>query len=309
MVRRGRLQAQQERFSVDYSTVRTPGGLALHVQRVGVGPTVLLIHGLGYAAWAGVPLRNHLVGAGYRFLTFDNRGTGHSDQPAGPYTIAELASDAGAVIEENGRAPVHVIGYSMGGYIAQQLAVDHPSLVRSLTLIATRAGGPGARDVPETTRRAWEAALGGTPEEFVRATMPLSFRPGWTESHPESFEALLRARLEAATPSHAWKAQYDASAQHLHRGLDVTGIPAPALVLHGTNDRVVPHANGALLARQLPNARFRSLEGAGHLSWIEDPSTVAAEIVHFLSESSTSGSDELAVGEFGAAAVTDLQRP
>lgn len=278
------MPAQRERLAVRDFEVVAPDGVVLHARSAGTGPTVLLVHGLGYAAWAGAPLRNHLVGAGFRFVAFDNRGTGRSEKPAGPYTIAQLAEDARSVVEAVGEGPIHVIGYSMGGYVALQLALSRPSLVRSLTLIATSAGGPGARDVPAGTRRAWEAASGGSPEEFARATMPLSFRPGWADSHPESFEALLRARLETPTPRYAWKAQYDASAQHLHRGLDVTGIRVPALVLHGTRDKVVPHANGVLLAHQLPHARLRSLDGAGHLSWLEDPSTVAAEIVHFLSE-------------------------
>lgn len=278
------MPAQRGRLAVRDFQVLAPDGVAIHAQSAGTGPTVLLIHGLGYAAWAATALRNHLVGAGYRFVTFDNRGTGRSDKPAGPYTIAQLAEDAHAVVEAVDDGPTHVVGYSMGGYIALQLAVGRPSVVSSLTLIATSAGGPGARDVPTSTRRAWQAASSGSPEDFARATMPLSFRPGWVETHPETFEALLRARLETPTPAYAWKAQYDASAQHLHRGLDVTGIRVPSLVLHGTNDRVVPHANGALLARQLPNARLRSLDGAGHLSWIEDPSTVAGEILHFLSE-------------------------
>lgn len=278
------MPAQRERLALRDSEVLAPDGVALRAQSAGAGPTVLFIHGLGFAEWAGVPLRNHLVGAGYRFVTFDNRGTGRSDKPAGPYTIAQLAEDARSVVEAVGDGPTHVVGYSMGGYVALQLAVSRPSLVRSLTLIATSAGGPGAKDVPAATRRAWEAASVGNPEEFARATMPLSFRPGWAEAHPESFEALLRARLEAPTPSYAWRAQYDASAQHLNRGLDVTGVRVPALVLHGTQDRVVPHANGVLLARQLPDARLRSLDGAGHLSWIEDPSTVAGEVLQFLSE-------------------------
>lgn len=278
------MPAQRERLAVRDLEVLAPDGVSIHAQSAGAGPTVLLIHGLGYAAWAGTPLRNHLGGAGYRFITFDNRGTGRSDKPVGPYTIAQLAEDASSVVEAVGDGPTHVVGYSMGGYIALQLAVSRPSLVRSLTLIATSAGGPGARDVPAGTRRAWEAASSGSPEEFARATMPLSFRPGWAQRHPETFEALLRARLEYPTPGYAWEAQYGAGAQHLHRGLDVTGIRAPALVLHGTQDRVVPHANGALLARQLPDARLRSLDGAGHLSWIEDQSTVAGEILHFLSE-------------------------
>jgi 3-oxoadipate enol-lactonase len=268
--------------TVRTSTVGAPDGISLHVQTAGHGQTVLLIHGLGYAAWAGEPLRHHLVGAGYRYLTFDNRGTGRSDKPQGPYTITQLAEDAAAVVGAQAEPPVHVIGYSLGGYVALQLALAHPDVVRSLILIATSAGGPGATDVPEATREAWAAAGGGSAEDFARATMPLSFRPGWTESHPEAFETILESRLEQPTPEHAWQAQYDAGAHHLANGLDVRGIRVPALVLHGTDDRVVPHANGARLASLLPDARLHTLEGAGHLSWIEDPEGVSAQIIDFL---------------------------
>jgi 3-oxoadipate enol-lactonase len=268
---------------VHESTVAAPDGAALRVQAAGRGQTVLLIHGLGYAAWAGVPLRSHLVRAGYRYLTFDNRGTGGSDKPPGPYSIAQLADDVVAVLTaQAAQAPVHVIGYSLGGYVALRLALGHAELVKSLTLIATSAGGPGSTDVPEATRAAWRAAAGRSAAEFARATMPLSFRPGWTQAHPEAFEAILASRLERPTPEHAWQAQYDAGARHLAKGLDVRGIRIPALVLHGTDDRVVPHANGVRLANLLPHAQFHSLEGAGHLSWIEDPTGVAAEIVEFL---------------------------
>ena len=269
-------------LAVQESTVAAPDGATLHVQTAGRGQTVLLIHGLGYAAWAGVPLRNHLVGAGYRYLTFDNRGTGRSDKPQGPYTIRQLADDAVAVLAAQAKPSVHVIGYSLGGYVALQLALSHPALVKSLTLIATSAGGAGATDVPEATRETWRAAAGGSAEEFARATMPLSFRPRWTESHPEAFEAILTARLEQPTPEHAWQAQYDAGARHLASGLDVRRIRVRSLVLHGTNDRVVPHANGVHLASLLPHAQFHALDGAGHLSWFEEPATVAAEIVEVL---------------------------
>lgn len=269
-------------LAVSESTVAAADGTRLHVQTAGHGKTVLLIHGLGYAAWAGAPLRARLVGAGFRYVTFDNRGTGRSDKPHGPYTIAQLADDAANVLATEAQPPAHIIAYSLGGYVALQLALEHPALVQTLTLIATSAGGPGAMDVPEATRAAWAAAVGGSPEEFARATMPLSFRPGWTENHPEAFEAILKSRLEQPTPEHAWQAQYEAGARHLSTGLDVRGIRVPALVLHGTNDRILPYTNGSQLASLLPHAQFHALEGAGHLSWIEEPEGVSAQIIDFL---------------------------
>ncbi|MGH3466590.1 MAG: alpha/beta fold hydrolase [Thermocrispum sp.] len=266
--------------------VAASDGVLLHIEGSGTGPTVLLIHGLGYAAWAGEPLRERLVPAGYRYLTFDNRGTGRSDKPVGPYSIDQLAVDAAAVALTAGAAPVHVIGYSMGGYIALALAEQRPGLVKSLTLIATSAGGSHAVEVPVDTQRAWQQASAESPADFARATMPLSFRPGWSKENPEQFERILRARLENPTPAFAWRAQFEASTRFFSAGIDVRGIHIPSLVVHGTNDRVVPHANGETLARLLPKAGFSSIPGAGHLSWFEEPDRLAEVILNFLADAS-----------------------
>jgi 3-oxoadipate enol-lactonase len=263
--------------------VVVPDGVLLQVESSGQGPAVLLIHGLGYAAWAGSPLRDRLVAAGYRYITFENRGTGRSDKAPGPYSIGLMARDAAAVVESVAEGPIHVIGYSMGGYVALSLATHRPELVATLTLIATSAGGRGSVDVPEATRQAWSEASDLSPADFARATMPLSFRHGWVESHQAEFEAILQARLAFPTPASVWRAQFEASARHLHDGLDVRGVLAPALVIHGTDDRVVPHANGEVLAGLLPNARLELISGAGHLSWIEEPDLVASTVVDFLS--------------------------
>lgn len=265
--------------------VTAPDGAVLHVESSGQGPAVLLIHGLGYAAWAGRPLRDRLVAAGFRYVTFENRGTGRSDTSPGPYSIELMSRDAAAVVDAVAGGAVHVIGYSMGGYVALSLASLRPDLVASLTLIATSAGGQGSVDVPEATRQAWAEASALSPADFARATMPLSFRSGWVESHPTEFESILAERLARPTPASVWRAQFEASARHLHEGLDVRGVLASALVVHGTDDRVVPHANGEVLADLLPNARLELVAGAGHLSWIEEPDRVAGAIVEFLSAS------------------------
>ena len=270
--------------------VRTADGVGLHVESSGDGPPVVLIHGLGYATWAAQPIHTTLATAA-RLVTFDNRGSGRSDKPAGPYTIRLLAEDAASVIAHAG-GPVHLVGYSMGGYIALTVALRHPHLVRSLVLIATSAGGPDSQDVPEETRRAWAAAAEAQdPGEFARRTMPLSFRPGWTDAHPQRFEEILRARLAHPTPIAAWQAQYDACAAYLATGVQASRVHVPTLIVHGTADRVVPYANARPLAAAIPQARLVTRVGAGHLCWFEEPDQIGSVIAGFIR---------------GTAAVTDV---
>jgi len=236
----------------------------------GDGPPVLLIAGLGYASWCWHELRERLGGE-LALTAFDNRGAGRSDKPAGPYTIAQLADDAAGVIDAAGRAPVAVLGHSMGGYIALTLALRHPQKVRSLVLVGTSPGGPGTQPTPAETLATWKLAGTMTPQQYARASMPKSFAPGWTDAHPGEFEDLLARRLAFPTPAASWLAQYQACADYVARGAPVEQVAAPALVIHGEQDQVVVHANGQLLAQRLPRARFVSLPATGHLPFLEDP--------------------------------------
>jgi pimeloyl-ACP methyl ester carboxylesterase len=255
----------------------------LHVETRGAGDTILFIQGLGYATWAWTPQLDALEGRA-RVVAFDNRGAGRSDKPEGPYSIRLLAEDALAVLQKIGSGPAHVVGCSMGGYVALTLALRHPKAVRSLVLISTSAGGDGALDVPDQTLRAWRRAAGASPEEFARQTMPYSFAPGWVDTHPAEFERWLEARLAYPTPPFAWRAQFDASARFLAEGLGAGSIPQPALVIHGTEDRVVPYANAPCLTARLDHADLVTLHGAGHLCWLERSDAVNVLLADFVSD-------------------------
>ena len=242
----------------------------LHVERGGTGEPLLLITGLGYATWCWTELRERLE-VRHSVICFDNRGTGRSEKPRGPYSMAMMADDAAAVLADAGIESAHVLGHSMGGYIAQTLALRHPQRVRSLVLIGTSPGGPEGEPLPAETQAAWIAAAKLSPGDNVRTTMPRSFSRGWTESHPAQFEDILRRRLEFPTPLECWLAQYQACADFFAAGAKVEDISAPSLVIHGSDDRIVPVANGRLLARRLPNCRYVELPMVGHLPYLEDP--------------------------------------
>ena len=170
----------------------------------------------------------------------------------------------------------------MGGYIAQTLALRRPDLVRSLVLVGTGAGIPTHAPVPQPTLDVWLANAHLTPPEFARATMHLSFAPGWTDEHPDRYEEFLSARLEYPTPPECWRAQYDAATAWVLRGSPIEEITSPALVVHGDADRVVPLSNGEGIASRIPNARLHVVPGAGHYVLLEDPAGFNAAVVDFV---------------------------
>jgi pimeloyl-ACP methyl ester carboxylesterase len=268
------------------ATATAVDGTRLSVIDRGSGEPFLLIPGLGYAAWSFTRQIGPLSSV-TRVLAMDNRGTGHSDKPAGPYSITQMADDAFAVLSQHRAIPAHVVGTSMGGYIALTLALRHPHAVRSLVLLATTSGGRGSVGVPNETLRIWGQAAMSGPEDFARATMPTSFAPGWVQSHPNEFEELLALRLGAPTPIDAWRAQFDACASFLRKGLRLDAVTQPVTIIHGTADRVVPYANAAHLARALPQAKVVTLEGAGHLCWIEEADAVNTTLLSSLSLADT----------------------
>ena len=262
--------------------VEVAGG-ELWYEEEGVGDPLLLIQGLGQSSWVSRFHRAGLVER-WRTIVFDNRGTGRSSKPPGPYSIEQHADDAVAILDALGMDQAHVLGHSMGGYIAQALALRHPERVRSLVLVGTSAGAPTHAPVPRETLDAWLANADRPPEAFARATAFLSFAPGWTDEHPDEYEAFLTARLEHPTPPECFRAQLDATTVWLEAGAPVEKIMAPTLVVHGDADRVVPIANGRGVAARIPRARLAVVPGAGHYVMLEDPDGFNALVARFLED-------------------------
>ena len=252
--------------------------MKLYREESGEGYPLLLLTGLGYAIWSWQRQLPDWTPR-FRCIAVENRGTGRSPKPPGPYSIEEMADDAVEALD--GRR-AHVAGFSMGGYLAQTVALRHPQLVERLVLICTGTGGPGFVPLPASTAAAWEANAGRTPQDFARATMPLSFRPGWTDEHPDEFEQLLADRLEHPTPPDCWRAQFDACNAWIRRTTPVEEITAPTLVVHGDADRIVPYENGVELARRIPGARFERFPGSGHLLFLESPERLNPLVAEFL---------------------------
>jgi 3-oxoadipate enol-lactonase len=250
------------------------------IEKNGQGVPVVLISGLGYATWCWSEVVKTLSKT-FHTISLDNRGAGRSDFPQGPISIKMMADDVARIISECALESVHVVGHSMGGYIALTLAKDHPDLVLSLALVCTAAGGASCVPVPESTLERWHEAAPLPPQEFARRTMPLSFAPGWVDSHPDAFENYLIARLKFPTPPLAWAAQFAACEDYLSTEFPVEELFHPSLVIHGVADKVVPFVNGQSLAHRLPKGRLLTYRDGGHLCFLEASAHFCEQLIQF----------------------------
>jgi 3-oxoadipate enol-lactonase len=242
-----------------------------------VGEPVLLIMGLGYPSdmwWRTRPV----LDGHYRTIVLDNRGSGRSDVPPGPYLIPQMAADAAAVLDAAGVEGAHVFGISMGGMIAQELALEFPERVRSLVLGCTAAGGPTAlRAEPEVTELLMNRGA-MTPEQSALAAIPyvydrdtardrieedLAIRRGWFPK-PEGYVAQLQGIL-------GWE-----SYSRLPR------LNVRTLVIHGETDRLVPLGNGELIAGRIPGAKLVRLPHASHIFPTDQTAAANGAILEFL---------------------------
>lgn len=252
-------------------------GTELHYERAGSGEPLLLIQGMSgtHVSW-GKPFKAALEDS-FDIVAFDNRGIGLSERISDPFTIAELAEDTSALLDELGWESAHVLGISMGGMIAQELALSNPGRLRSLTLGCTYCGGPGSQLMPqENAEKLLAAFSSGDREQAIRAGYEVNLSPAFRAD-----EGAFAAFHEMATSVPAARDVIQLQLQAIggHDTSDrLGGIAAPTLIVHGTVDGVLPYPNGEQIASLMPGARFETLEDVGHMFWWEQPQR-SAELV------------------------------
>jgi len=258
--------------------------MSVHIawERQGGGEPLLLIHGLGYARWGWEPV---LPGLAERFdvISFDNRGIGESAAPPGPYTVEEMAADAVQVLDEAGVDRAHVVGTSLGGMVAIELALSYPERVDGLVLACTTPGGPNAHPMPKRTVALVALAATLEPPVALRRFVENALAPATPERRPELVEEILAHRLAAPQDPVAWVAQASAGAT-FDRYECLAEIEAPTLVQAGTEDVVVDPRNSELLEQHLPDARLELHPGTGHLFFWEEPERFVASVTRFLED-------------------------
>ncbi len=242
-------------------------------------PPLLFISGLGGHV-AEIP---HLIASyrrSMRMIVFDGRGCGRSEKPESAYTIAGFADDAAGLLDALGVAAAVVYGSSLGGMIAQELALRHPTKVRALILGCTTAGAVrGVQPTSETLQQMIRnQSLSG--DEAIEAGWQLGYSRAYIDAHRAEMLARSRAASHYGAPRDSYIRQVVAAAQH--DTYDRLGnIACPVLIIHGADDVMIPAGNAELLKRGIPHAELRILPGIGHGYNLEAQEEADALVVDF----------------------------
>jgi 3-oxoadipate enol-lactonase len=255
-------------------------GVKLVWTAAGEGEPLLFVHGLGYDrfGWGPAPA---LLSGRFRVITFDNRGVGESDDPPGPYTTTEMAADAVAVLDAAGVDRAHVVGTSLGGMIAQSLALHHADRVGALILSATTPGGGDAFPTPPRTVELFAAFADDPSPLQLRRLVENALSEETVAQRPQLVEEIFRYRLDHPPRRDPWLAQAAAGASFSSLR-ELPSVQAPTLVIHGTDDNVVDHRNSKLLARAISDTEIQLVPRTGHLGFWERASDFAAMLADFV---------------------------
>jgi 3-oxoadipate enol-lactonase len=251
-------------------------GVELHVEERGSGPPLVLIAGIPAVASDWAPLAERLASR-RRVIAYDNRGSGRSSVTPGAYSTRGLAADAVALLDALGVERADVLGMSMGGMIAQEVALRRPERVRRLVLGCTHCGVRHAPRPPRETGRAFAMETADWAER-MRALAPHAFARGVDGT---TLDAFIAKKSGDVQEPRGYRAQIDAVLGHdtFDR---LPRIAAPTLVLTGDDDRVIPAAASDVLVERIPGARLEVLAGAGHLFFLDAPEASSRVIEEFL---------------------------
>jgi len=254
--------------------------IQLYYEVRGEGEPLVLIMGLG-ASTRGWDMQVPTFSREFQVVAFDNRGSGRSDKPASSYSIRLFADDAAGLMDALDIASAHVYGQSMGGLIAQEVALSHPRRVRTLVLGSTSCGGQRAvAALPEhLTLMASLNTL--SPEEAAEKGLPLMYSAEFIARRRQELIARALAEAELRPPPDAFARQVQAAVRH--EAYDrLPQIRCPTLVISGSDDEIVPAENSRILAEQIPGAELVLLPKAGHGYLVECADESNAIVLDFL---------------------------
>ena len=261
------------------------GELTLDYEMVGQGPPLLMIAGFrrSRVVWYE-PFIDRLAQR-FTLLLFDNRGTGRSDKPEDGYSIEAFADDAAGLLQAVGIPSAHVLGFSMGGMIAQRLATRHPRRVRGLVISGSGCGG---EKFVKADAEIWEL-LRLIPndkmdlKEVAFRQLPAYFTEGFRTAKKDFLGGYFQKLNAVPTPNFAVRGHRKAI-ETFDGVAEMAAIKAPTLVLTGDSDRLMVPENSDVLARGIPGAELCVLENAAHFFFVEKPEESADVVIRFLSK-------------------------
>lgn len=254
-------------------------GISINYEVAGEGPPLLLISGLG-GNRKGYATIVPLLQDRYRVVTFDNRGTGLSDVPPGPYSIEDMAADAAALLEHLALGPVAAVGLSMGGVILQSLLIDHRDRFSGAVLLST---------LPSYTelQHPWLDALlalrrtGADPVALGTVGLPWVFTPYTLSDHRRTRELVELATKDPEPTSYEGFAAQAHAIRVFDRRAELAGITTPTLVLVGAEDILTPPSQSIDIASRIPDAELAILPRGGHGMLMEFPGPTLGAIEAF----------------------------
>jgi 3-oxoadipate enol-lactonase len=248
----------------------------------GSGPPLLMIMGFSGQASSWSDRFVELLRPHFQIVRFSNRGTGLTDRPQAQYSVPMMADDAAGLLAELGIAKAHVLGISMGGMIAQELVLNYPERVQGLVLGCTTPGWSHGVPPSQEVMALLMPAPGVSLEDQFRKAWPAIVTPEFVEREREFLEEMLRIGLENVTTMDTLMRQA-AAIQAFDAYERLSQIEAPALIIHGDKDKLVPPQNGDILRERTPGSTLRTVPGVGHMFFWEKPAESAEAIVGFLS--------------------------
>ena len=257
-------------------------GIRMYYEIHGKGDPLILIMGLRRNVewwYCQIPL----LSRHFKVIAFDNRGAGRSDKPEMAYSIPLFADDTAGLMEALDVKNAHVLGISMGGYIAQELAINYPEKVRNLILGCTSCGGKKAVLMSQERIEKFTANKGLTPEEILRKDMDIYFSDRFVREHPADIEDFIKISLRYYQPADAFFRQFNACLEH-NTADRLDRISVPTLIASGDDDPLVPSENSRILKGLMPEAELVMFPGCRHCFFIEADDTFNREVIAFLSK-------------------------
>ena len=255
-------------------------GIELYFERWGQGPRLLFLNGSG-SSIATSELLIKLFTSDFEVLVHDQRGLGASEIPPGPYSMADYAADAAALLDHIGWERANVVGVSFGGMVAQELAVTHPERIERLALMCTSPGGTGGASYPLHE-------LAGLPEHERAALgtqlLDTRFTPEWLHAHPgdRALADMMAARRSSEKTAEQLRGETEQLAARSHHDVcdRLSKITCPTLVAGGRFDGIAPPGNGEAIVARVPGAHLKLYDG-GHAFFAQDRAALA-DVLGFL---------------------------
>jgi pimeloyl-ACP methyl ester carboxylesterase len=257
-------------------------GATISYRRIGSGEPLLMLNGFAATSADWDPSFIDRLAASHELVIMDNRGVGGSSDDGEPFEISRLAEDAERVVEALGFASVSVLGWSMGGFIAQTFASHYPEATKKLVLLST---DPGSPDADRTSTAIWSQLIdmSGTPHEQARCLLALLFPADVAESFYRQFGDIIAAARAQLSPDVVKRQAAAMNGWHrMGLGSRVREIQVPVLVATGTEDIVIPPSNSLKLANTIRGAWLAQFPHGGHAFIAQYPRILAALINSFL---------------------------